>query len=820
MKKWLLFPSFVFFLFCGCQDTGNEDYFPEMECSIQTDSFVSYPLLDYVHHCEFSPFEKDKLWLFAENLFHELDLQTGEIKQFDTRSADFQFSNKQIFPDEYDRNYIWLLTWRGELLRINQKTKESTAFMLTNHMPYFAFTPSTVWVASGQDLFRYDRTTGEIKQEKAFPDMHINSLRLRGDSLIVNYKTYYLPATGTIGAWQAPWVGMDCNRVDRVSEEKGHVLASVITKDGQRMNYVWTKRDKLWNMTNAGVNEVVFWRNEAWTCTWYCKGLYKIDLNTGEESQFPLFGDNNHNSTLKWEAANSRWIIGSFFEGMDHAMLLFDKKKQRFFYLPSPWGESSGIVKMDERNLYLSFPKRFEIVNIDWLARKAIPAEQYLQELDFLEKIRPEFRLDDLDYASFRSAHDSLRVRYGHVKKPIVQTMLKQVWDNYAVSAILKDKASIQLAIKDLESGRLKTGEAQTVIEALFKNYGREVDLNRAQKWGERYRTFLKDNQSQSSTSDGYVSERLDAVKRAKFRYDSISRYSLSADARLYAEADILQEYCYNSGWFFGEGGCANLSLSYQKWDEIILQYPRSEWADNAMFNKLDYACLSCGDQWPADSAVLWKRILDKYPDTELKPSIWQKMAGIYYYGSEYEEKPIRLKHIKSAKHYLNMLSLNFPTAVGTDDVAELKKIIATTVSQLAWEVTLVSEQKEIHPGAPVRITFFLKNTSDETQRIEIGDQNLLFIVNHMPEYGCELLSAPVYESKVPLEKSKREIIVLPGKAYRETLDLTQDNDKVRIGVNGRFDFSQKGMYDVSLSVGGHYSSGSELSEAVRIFVK
>ncbi|MBC7775813.1 MAG: hypothetical protein H7246_10305 [Phycisphaerae bacterium] len=791
--------------------------FQDSKTSIRPDSFLVIPLKGIqVNSFAFSPIELDKIWTTGVNNPSEIDLKTDSITPLTQKLGDWplrELKESEWAIDPYEPEKIWFAQFDLGAAQWSKKNGLIARFPDVKPATCFAFQPKMVWIGTANGLWRFDRATGKTAAEHGFPNEWVGSIVVRGDSLIINNSNYYLPANGQYGEWRAPWADAFCRRFEYTAYEQGHTLLGGIDENGYNISFVWTKAGRLFKHGDefrvrwSAVLENEVWANDAWG------NINSLDLSTGEMHSYG-FNQNEHPRPV---SANSKYV----FLTISDACLMLEKKTGIFGVLPQGDILNARQIEMDDFNLYVLYNDRFEIISLDWLWKNAASRDQHLQKRAWREQMRAAFQINVRGFYPALAAYDTLIAKYGE-RNEWQNLMLGNAWNQ--VVSNLGDHISpdtLEMVTKDMKSGRFTLPQQRDIAAMIFNTFGQEANLKQAKHWGKELISLLDTSKVEQLRQKRSLEPSLKSIQRASFRFDSIGRYALSPDARLFAEADILLEYCYNSSFFAGNV-CYDIRLATAKWEEIIKKHPQSMWADNAELQLLETICYGCGGGPGPEEIQRYAAILDKYPDSELKPNIWMDLAWWHLYANEYEEQgdKTHLEHLKIAKRYFDLIRNNFPEETHEKGFKEMEERLVRVMERLLWEITIAPEKKEIQPGESVKMVVSFKNKAATPRNLHFWDQGywlLDFQVVYLSEAGCETVNAPFFEGEKP-QTMNPSIIVNPGKTHREVIELSKIANKR--GQCGRFDFSKKGMYDIYLELGQEAWDDRTRTSGARIFAQ
>lgn len=786
-------------LFLNCSTTEQHQIIvPDFKTSLTPDSFIIISLKGIsVGKFAFPPTDKDKIWITEADRPNEIDLKTGSVTPLSQKLG--AWCDKRILAndwasDPYDSVQIWFAQFHAGVQRWNRQTGQTTHFPEAQPATCFAFQPKVVWIGTAKGLWRYDRATQTTTAEPNFPSIWVSRLSMKQDSLFVNGQHCFLPSESRYEERLVPWADDFCRRFDYSVYQHGHTLLSGEGDNGERVNFIWTKAGHLFKFGNEFVvrwsvalkNEV--WARDAWG------NVKSLNLTTGEMRSYGQppthrpepFAANQH---YVFCHANGDWVV-------------LNKQTGEFRVIAQGNTPSPRHMEIDDRNLYLLYNEQFKIINIEWLVSRAASSEQYAQGEAWYNDIQTECQMSN--YRQFYPAlarYDSLTAKYGNSGDDRIDRCLWSAWQ-YVVDNLERSRTdTIALVTKDMANGRFSRLQQRSLAAGLFRHYGREAQLKKAQRWGQRYIALLDSSEVDLGR---YVERSLKAVQRAAFQFDSLDRYTLLPDARLFAEAEILLEYCYNSLFFEGNV-CYDIRLATSKWEQIIKKYPQSTWADNAEFQLLEHLCYGCGGGPGPEEIRRYAAILNRHPDSELRPQIWMMLAAWHLpsdqYDFEWQEKTPSLQGAKRAEQYLDSIKIAFPEQTKEERFKALQDEIGHVRERYTWKITAAPEKTEVRPGEPVRVVVSFKNNGRDSRQLSLWQQGycmLSFDPTYLSQQGCEAVRAPFFEVEKPSVVDKN-VTVKPGQTHREVVEISKLVNKR--GQFGRFDFSKKGTYDIHFEI-------------------
>lgn len=772
---------------------------PFIKTSIRADSFLTIPLHDIqAGGFAFSPVEQDKVWFTGISAPKEIDLRTGQASPLVPRLgywADSGFFDSAAWvPDTYETEWIWFVRFGDSVVRWNRKTGQAIRFPDAQPAVCFLFQPDFVWIGTANGLYRYTRRTGVVVYETNFPAEGVNHLFLKADTLIANDETWYLPSRGQYGEWHAPWADVYCKNFKFNAHRYGHTLLSGNGDQGP-VNILWTRSGQLYQFGSDFMLDEAYVRgDEVWGHDRHNNGTMKLlDLKTGK--CWPFYFSYEFN--LRAFNANTNYVFCRIFG--DREYVLVEKQSGKTFIVENFNLEKARCLDMDDHNVYVLFEDRFEIIDLNWLISKSVPKEAYLQRIASYGQPGPQFDLREYDFYSALEKLDGMRAKYGDQQDKWITAMLENARSSVLSTLWNSRPDTLDLIARDWKAGKFAADMEYELAVALFQHYSRHALLKQAETWGSI--CVERAGSGKQGFNKSTLENALNLVKRTRFRLDSLDRLHLATDARLMAEAGIFLDYCHGSGWFTSEA-CYDIRLTTQRFQKIIREYPQGEWADDAEFALLENNCYGCGNGPGIEEARQYERLLKKYPDSDIKPQIWLKMASIYLSMMENEQDESALHaHMQEARRFFELAEEAAPHLVKNNENQQLVQHLADLQERIGWQFSVEAERTNIRPGESVRLILALKNETKKARQYQLWRQGywLLYVRGtYLSKTGCKVKDAPFFSGEKPAP-DERMITIQPGETHRMVVDISKNaNLRERYG---RYDFSQPGVYDITVEL-------------------
>ena len=290
---------------------------------------------------------------------------------------------------------------------------------------------------------------------------------------------------------------------------------------------------------------------------------------------------------------------------------------------------------------------------------------------------------------------------------------------------------------------------------------------------------------------------------KAKHEIDNIKSKKLSEDEYLWLYGKIYKNMFRNSlnvaevGW--------NLSFPFSFFNQLIKKFPKSKFADNAEYEMLSYN-EAMSHEGGSNSYNLiaiedYKKFLDKYPETELKPEILIRISELYLYaGFSFKEN---INYIQMSIENLNKLLAQYPNLHNLKRLKNLKNEIDNSL----WDFDISSDKLEYKISEPVYITFTIKNISKRSKSINLyKDKSIPNFPLYIQHYDCvKILDctnahlADFINSNNKYSESTYDIIIKPNSTYIEKWNIC--DKAIFLNSNnsiGHYIFNKPGKYHIS----------------------
>jgi tetratricopeptide (TPR) repeat protein len=235
---------------------------------------------------------------------------------------------------------------------------------------------------------------------------------------------------------------------------------------------------------------------------------------------------------------------------------------------------------------------------------------------------------------------------------------------------------------------------------------------------------------------------------------------------------------------------------------ELLRKYPSSPWADNAeylMFSYEEGSSHEGGDTgYNIEANEAYKKFIKRYPDSELIPEIYLRIAGLYFdYGTGQED---RKKYLEAAKVYTDKFYKEYPGHALTSEADQFLSYLDDELDKLHWSLTIQAGKTTYAKNEPVLITYTLRNGAPRPKTIKMyadtSYSNFSQYVTFSPIEAVNegrYVMIEIYPQK--LSSEMKEVIIQSGQTYTETKDMTKWVKAESFGNQGYYIMEQPGEY-------------------------
>lgn len=507
--------------------------------------------------------------------------------------------------DPYNSNQIWLGGYNG-VANYLKREKKWKIYSEIPRVSSFEFDKNYIWIATHNGLWRIDRKTEKIKQIKETSRIWILSLIKDGNKIWLGTFKSGLLIYDTLDKKFSKIRekdGFSLNGIKKIYKWKDKVICA-----GSEWIIVFDQTYKSWHLLHHKGRPIVE-GGRLWCYSYMGKqGLEKIDLSTmkGEivlPNTFigkPLFIDKEN----LWFGSNigiGRYNLTSndvsYLKGITPKSMALDGG-----YLLT--GVKEGLYCIDLSKA--EFIKKEDIKSKEERTERVFNSIK--EEADVVEKIK----------------------RYEKVIKDIKDVECWRIISSLKVSSF-EDREKVLNYLQTHPTTMMKDILYYILATSYFSSEKFEESL--------KYFTNLR-NLSSEGRLAGEIKE--EELKRFKEEIEKIKdieeRFKDDPPRRLWELGNLYLKIIKKS-WNEAEVGYANTELAFNKFEKIIDDYPKSEWADDAEYKMLLYCeelSHEGGDQsYNLDAILKYRHLIYKYPNSDLIPKILLRIGDLFVWYAD-----------------------------------------------------------------------------------------------------------------------------------------------------------------------------------------
>lgn len=363
---------------------------------------------------------------------------------------------------------------------------------------------------------------------------------------------------------------------------------------------------------------------------------------------------------ISWEIKNKLPALGGGFREFSSDSvswyyreneLFFSRDRVKFYQFPEfPEGYVRHILE-DKDYLYVLFNNQFVIFNKAYIFEKSIIHDVLdYQELrkELLQK-RDDLQRDKMPFNKYLANSIILYKDDKYSGYSDLQNILKNIPNSFEYYSYERGVDSLDSILKN---DTIPEAFKYSLIKGLCTKYTTSAKLDSALiyfKWiKELYPTY----------KDECIDYSYPCITRANNYLDSIETENVSIDEFVFFEAKARENMIHCSCWF-GDS-YYNYSIVEEKYQEILTNYPNSEYADDAeywMINNKYYGDEAGG--YPVSEIPSIRKFISKYPNSNLIPELLINIA--YSYSIEYSENiDDRIRNMEQGIEELTKLKNNY----------------------------------------------------------------------------------------------------------------------------------------------------------------
>jgi hypothetical protein len=701
----------------------------------------------------FSPIEQGKIWCSSRSGLYEIDTKTGQKITFQQKFKLYGVSNTDKYGCFKDStaNYYWVTTkdtiYRYDLPTLNVKKYKNqynvTAVAQTNQYIYFA---------SQQQILFYDRQKDKLSVLFDSPPFTVNGMvkHPSKETIYFNPRTYLNPSNNTV---------QNCSE-DEIKVEPTKFLNNTALED-------WWYIDEI--------------KKEKWV---------QENFNVKVAHDMPMPCMNSPSNYI--EDKDGFWLLGY------NAICFFSKKEKQLFqidytFLPCWSSSRESALLIDDCNLYFCKWQKVVAVSKTFLRSKMthydykqLEAEQVICDATYPTVLRENISETWETIYGLQIAYDDcLKTKYPECDK----RNPNRLFSNFLTILARKEAPILKTSIKEAVKKGTFPKKWLPSISYIFREPADKGDVQATVDWI----TILETNYGKLFSS--YDSIFFEKCKVANNQLLALEQKNIAEDELLWQKAMIYEVLerpykCYD---------CFKHTLAQKELEILIEKYPKSKWADNAKFNLLNFV----GQFRDKEVSKDYEDILKKYPDTDLKPVLYQTISmWCYMIQSQYktvkEQKDNFKKILKYAELYKNYpikdTTYTYPWADTNIEIA------TNSIEVLSMEYDLSLAKKQFFTEEAIPYKLKIKNTGKKNKTIKLLDcekqPDVKIKIEQVNEKDKPSEKFSSFCEALTPSKCKSDTLVLsPGNSY--TYSGALDNFYYKSDFKGALKFTRPGSYSI-----------------------
>lgn len=796
----------------GVTSEANSNDYPEQRpayfTELRPDSILLFPFDQsknfYGNGYLFSPFDKNSIWVTPESSEgFEFNLVSGQKTPFSEKFGHAFFKKPiradGIRLDAFEQQVCWFLNFHGGVFRFDQSSGEGHFFDIAANqraITAILFTPKYVWIGTSDGLWMFERNTGLCRPADRSPRVWIAQLlKGSGEKVLAGNQHAYDPETN---CWEVLETlnGIPVDAIENRFDAGGYCL--IARNDDNRL-FIIDPAGK------ATATPDFRWTNVPgkYTHGW----PYKNFLHHARLSTTPPFvwsADHNDLRLLDLRSGNIRFYdlqlppSGTGYrqaEGTDDFWffdktywIAFQKIDGKATIFHSPVADPVISILSDSRNLYVLTPGAFVVIDREYLAKRYRGDDALPEKIARLNHLCDSLGLNNSEnWPNRRDKIAWLKAQFPNESDPYIQSRIQSYLFNFYQGAGEEYLRALLLE-KDIDPE-----VASGIYSQLFESLAQAGRLREAAQTGKEF------TEKNLPAGKAALMEEIDRLTATMRQIDSLDQTQIPGYEKQWAKAQIITEWCIQSGYFTNEASCYNLLLPDSIYRELIRQYPKSPRADDAAYQRIINSQCFEGEDGSHHPEVVstWKKFLKQYPASEWRAHVLCHIA--WALGRTLPELREGLRLLAEAERLRPELFSKSNREGYLWEKDEFRK-------QLDWyeiDFSIQAEKTTVRREKAVVLDFSLKNTAQEVKILNmIAGANYpnfwVEVIFETPDIKC--VKPVVFVESDPktfsLDASAwQEIKLEPGETYRERWDLTQMAVRYRTTLPGRYVFDQPGTY-------------------------
>ena len=739
----------------------------------------------------FSPLEKNRIWTFGSyGKNYELNLTnnswTSLAKRFGIYNSSLRI--RDIASDPINPNFLWLCNFRQGLTLYNHKDTSMRNFPEIRAVNTIHFAGNYIIAGTMKGLFKIDRRNLELKNITELAELSVSCITAYNDTLLqLNGAFFYNIQNDVItGKITDQYV---------VSKFNSRYNIKLYLKENNLS--IIRDNDTIKNMPYSGssLDNVVIDDENIWITNDLHTGITRYSIVENSSTILPVGYEFYSIGTCPDDSL--LWLYNH--EGV----VVFNKNEEKAYRLDVDALKPLNMI-VDSKYLYVNSLHSFDIYNKEYLLqfRKSVK-ELADEEKKFNKYIYDQLIVFRSDFRSTYSKYEEIKKDYGSSSNKRIIIKIEQLKESIVTRLPynFNESRELELFVMDTTNEEsLKAGYYLHLIRmANFEGKLKE-SLYYDSILEARFPTYRTSYHKEQMIEVNHYTDTIYGLKNQKLPEDELLWRTGLAYYRLFFKVGPEGEVGYN------------MSYPFSYFRRLLRQHPTSPYADNAEFTILEHNELNShegGDNsYNLEAIENYKRILSKYPDTELAPRIYHNIAGLYSWcEATTSEKP---EYYRLALKYANKVMTEFPDYGNKHRVPELINEINQSYADVMWELNISADKTIYRINEPVLISFELRNTDSNDKHIRIPTNrnypvftvDVSYLSYNRDSYPIEI--EPVLDYSL-FNGNTADTLIKTDKVYKEEWDILETARNDLQMVPGKYRLAEPGKYKITAS----YATGN-----------
>ena len=788
MYRQLIFSLIIPVLLLSCQSSPpvtSEIFKNTPKISISVDNEVGFTL-DSIHIQEFifSPIEANHLFVFSySGETFDLNLENGEWGNMQSKWGKYSGGLRpaQLFHDPYKTNTIWIANFYKGLIVYNTNTEVYVEYPLIRPVTTIEFTPDYIWIGTWKGLYRYDRLTSTPHLVQKIAEIYIHFISPRPDGKInINNEYVFDPSTEELLKTKT--------QPELIPVTIPYADLSIRNKDNQEIILSTPDSNEIIRYPFSFLHKAIFQKDAIWIpASMY--GLIHVDRISYKIDTINLNWEFYTNQTSADETYV--WISN------ENEIIAIPKNKSDILVWQLPLNSKEIFDLHDPIYVYSHEKSSIVIRSKEYVLSRTKPLKKITDEENKFTKILDSTGISsDINIRNQYRNYKYIKSRFGSTDNPRLIQSIKGIGNAIARNAPHSYYDFDHTLIPFLDS----------IEEPMIKGCLASALIITAAQKGLMETAVSIDTQYSNAITDSeqhYLQNSVRHVHAAYKLLKDLKYETLQEDERLWRTANIYYDLTHQIGPYT-EASSANMDYAFTYLEKLLIEYPSSPWADNAAFLMIRHEEEGSHEGGDTDfnlqAVEQLKRLLQKYPDTELQPEIYLKFITLHAaYGTEYYDKA---KYLYHSLNYIDQFFDKFPQHHLSEEITDLKESILNELSNYEWRLEAEPVLSSYKIGSPILIHCTLTNNSRISKSISVykqKDKYANFKVSISPMYDADKQEPMVIHHIHPekMESTQQDSLIEAGGKFSETIDITKWVNHESYGQQGYFEFISPGTYNI-----------------------